>query len=66
MRREQRSVTEIELRATLGAIDWVRTERCEGWFMISVARNNRLWIVIVAPDTDASLMVVVTAYEVSH
>ena len=33
--------------------------------MIHVARNNRPWIVIVEPDVDVSLLVVVTAYEVS-
>jgi hypothetical protein len=34
--------------------------------MIPVARSSRSWIVIVEPDTDASLLVVVTAYEVSE
>jgi hypothetical protein len=38
----------------------------EGRFMIHVANNNRPWIVIVEPDADASLLVVVTAYEVSE
>ena len=28
--------------------------------------NNRPWIVIVEPDNDASLLVVVTVYEVSE
>ena len=34
--------------------------------MIHVKKNDRSWIVIVEPDTDASLLVVVTAYEVSE
>jgi hypothetical protein len=34
--------------------------------MIHGARNTRPWIVIVEPDTDASLLVVVTVYEVSE
>ena len=38
----------------------------EGRFMIHVARNSSPWIVIVEPDNDASLLVVVTAYEVSE
>jgi hypothetical protein len=38
----------------------------DGRFMIHVARDNRPWIVIVEPDTDASLLVVVTVYEVSE
>jgi len=35
----------------------------DGGFMIWV-RHLRPWIVIVEPDTDASLLVVVTVYEV--
>jgi hypothetical protein len=38
----------------------------EGRFMIPVMKNNRPWIVIVEPDSDATLLVVVTAYEVSE
>ena len=34
--------------------------------MIDVARNNRPWLVIVEPDVDASVLVVVTAYEVPN
>jgi hypothetical protein len=34
--------------------------------MIRVARDSRPWIVIVEPDNDASLLVVVTADEVSE
>jgi hypothetical protein len=38
----------------------------QGRFMIYVKNNDRPWIVIVEPDSDASLLVVVTAYEVSE
>jgi hypothetical protein len=31
-----------------------------------VSQNNRPWIVIVEPDSDASLLVIVAAYEVSE
>lgn len=34
--------------------------------MIHFAGNSRPWIVIVEPDNDTSLLVVVTAYEVSE
>ena len=34
--------------------------------MIQAAKNNRPWIVIVEPDSDASLLVIVTVYEVSE
>ena len=38
----------------------------EGRFMIQSLKSNRPWIVIVEPDNDASLLVIVTAYEVSE
>jgi hypothetical protein len=38
----------------------------EDRFMIHVTKSNRQWIVIVEPESDASLLVVVTAYEVSE
>ena len=37
----------------------------EGRFMIHVVHRQRPWIVIVEPDIDAKLLVVVTPYEVS-
>ena len=36
----------------------------EGRFAIRAKRRSRPWIVIVEPDADAVLLVVVTAYEV--
>jgi hypothetical protein len=41
-------------------------ERVEGRFMIHAAHNHHPWIVIVEPDVDARLLVVVTTYEVSE
>ncbi len=38
----------------------------EGRFMIHATQNHRPWIVIVEPDVDAKLLVVVTPYEVSE
>ena len=38
----------------------------EGRFMIQTRRDQSPWVVIVEPDTDASLLVVVTVYEVSQ
>jgi hypothetical protein len=37
----------------------------EGRFMIQTRRGLSPWIVIVEPDADATLLVVVTVYEVS-
>jgi hypothetical protein len=36
----------------------------EGRYMIKTRQNGRPWIVIVEPDVDAKLLVIVTVYEV--
>jgi hypothetical protein len=66
LRMEQRGVTEVDVRAMLERATAFEPSVLEGRFMIHVAWNNRPWIVIVEPDTDASLLVVVTVYEVSE
>jgi len=66
LRMEQRGVTEIDVRAMLERATGFEPSVVESRFMIHVARNKRPWIVIVEPDVEASLLVVVTAYEVSE
>ena len=38
----------------------------EGRFMVQTRRGQSPWIVIVEPDAEATLLVVVTVYEVSQ
>ena len=66
LRMEQRGVTEVDVRAMLEQATGFEPSVVDGRFMIHVRRNNRPWIVIVEPDSEASLLVVVTAYEVSE
>jgi hypothetical protein len=66
LRMEQRGVTEVDVRAMLERATAFEPSVVEGRFMIQVARDNRTWIVIVEPDTDATVLVVVTVYEVSE
>ena len=66
LRMEQRGVTEVGVRAMLERATAFEPSVVEGRFMIHVKKNDRPWIVIVEPDSDASLLVVVTAYEVSE
>src|SRR5689334_16722483 len=66
LRMEQRSVTEVDVRAMLERATGFEPSVVGGRFMIHVVRNNRPWVVIVEPDTEASLLVVVTVYEVSE
>ena len=66
MRMEQRGVTEVELRAMLERASGFRPNVVEGRFMIDVRHQARPWIVIVEPDDEGKLLVVVTVYEVSE
>jgi len=66
LRMEQRGVTEVDVRAMLERATAFEPSVVEGRFMIQSVKSSRRWIVIVEPDNDASLLVVVTAYEVSE
>ena len=62
---EQRGVTEVDVRAMLEPATRYEPSVVEGRFMIHAMHKHRPWIVIVEPDVDATLLVVVTPYEVS-
>ena len=64
MRMEQRGVTEVEVRAMLERATGFEPSVVEGRFMIHSRHVERPWIVIVEPDIDVNLLVVVTVYEV--
>jgi hypothetical protein len=66
LRMEQRGVTEVDVRAMLEKATGFEPNVVEGRFMIHVRHRQRPWIVIVEPDADAKLLVVVTVYEVSE
>ena len=65
LRMEQRGVTEVDVRAMLERATRYEPSVVEGRFMIHAVHKNRPWIVIVEPDVDSKLLVVVTPYEVS-
>jgi len=65
LRMEQRGVTEVDVRAMLERATRFERSVVEGRFMIHAVHNNRPWVVIVEPDVDSKLLVVVTPYEVS-
>jgi hypothetical protein len=62
---EQRGVTEVEVRAMLERATGFEASVVAGRFMIQTRRGPSPWIVIVEPDAEARLLVVVTVYEVS-
>ena len=66
LRMEQRGVTEVDIRAMLERATRYEPSVVEGRFMIHAVYQQRPWIVIVEPDVDAKLLVVVTPYEVSQ
>lgn len=66
LRMEQRGVTEVDLRAMLERATRYEPSVVEGRFMIHAVHQQRPWIVIVEPDVEAKLVVVVTVYEVSQ
>jgi hypothetical protein len=63
---EQRGVTEVEVRAMLEQATGLEPSVVEGRFMIHASRAQRPWVVIVEPDPDVKLLVIVTVYEVSE
>ena len=63
LRMEQRGV---EVRAMLDRATGLEPSVVEGRFMIQARHSQRPWIVIVEPDADVNLLVVVTVYEVSE
>ena len=66
LRMEQPGVTEVDVRAMLEKTAGFEPNAVEGRFMIHVRHRQHPWIVIVEPDADAKLLVVVTVYEVSE
>jgi hypothetical protein len=66
LRMEQRGVTEVDVRSMLARASRYEPSIVEGRFMIHAVHKHRPWIVIVEPDVDAKLLVVVTPYEVSE
>ena len=57
---------EVDVRAMPERATGYEPSVVEGRFMIHVVHRQRSWIVIVEPDVDAKLWVVVTPYEVTE
>ena len=61
---EDRGFTEVDLRSMLARAEALRSDVEEGRWIVETRRARRHWEVIVEPDLDAELLVVVTAYGV--
>ena len=66
LRMEQRSVTEVEVRAMLERATGFEASVVGSRFMIQTRLDQSPLMVIVEPDAEARLLVVVTVYEVSQ
>ena len=63
-RMQDRGYNEVELRAMLQKADEVRRDIEDGRWIIETMHRRRMWEVVVEPDVDAAVLVVVTAYSV--
>ena len=61
-----RSFTEVDLRAMLERASDYHPDDIEGRWVIVSRHRQRTWEVIVEPDGDAELMIVVTAYSLQE
>jgi hypothetical protein len=59
---EERDFTEVDVREMLEAATGFVPDTVEGRFQIESPLRGRRWHVIVEPDLDDRLLVVVTAY----
>lgn len=57
---EQRGVTEVEVRGMLEKATGFELNVVGGRFMINVRHLQSSWIVIVEPDAEVKLLVIVT------
>jgi hypothetical protein len=60
----RQDTVQVDVRAMQERATRYEPNVAEGRFMIHAVHQERPWIVIVEPDVDAKLLVVVTPYEV--
>jgi hypothetical protein len=63
---EDRGFNEVDLRRMLEHASGHSPDIVEGRFVIEVRHGGRDWAVIVEPDHESQLLVVVTAYPVDQ
>ncbi len=63
-RMEERDFTEIDLRTMLDRADTFEPDEIEGRYMVQTRHRRDDWIIIVEPDEDDHLLVVITAFRI--
>ena len=59
---EDRSFSELDLRAMLEHAEGYRADRVDDRWVVETSFRSRAWEVIVEPDQELHLLVVITAY----
>jgi hypothetical protein len=62
-RMEDRGFSELDLREMLHRASAYRHDEIEGRWVIETTHDRHPWAVVVEPDPDAELLVVVTAFK---
>lgn len=65
-RMEDRQFTEVDLRTMLHEATGYHPDIVLGRFVIETKHLGRQWEVVVEPDVDESLLVVITAYHINR
>ena len=65
-RMEDRGFNEVDLRSMLHRASGWRPDHVDGRFVIATSLRTRAWSVIVEPDLDAVLLVVIAAYPIEN
>ena len=63
-RMEQRDFTELDLRRMFDSAMGIREDHFEGRWVVETTYEEDPWEVIVEPDSDETLLVVITAYAI--
>jgi hypothetical protein len=63
-RTEDRGFSEVDLRAMLEHAGGYRRDDVEGRWVVDATHAQQAWAVIVEPDADEKVLVVITAYPV--
>lgn len=61
-RMEERGFSEIELRTMLDSASKLIPARRPGRWLIHTRRARHPWVVVVEPDLDGKILMIVTAY----
>jgi hypothetical protein len=62
----QRGLTETELRAMLFNVNSIEKDKEKGRYLIKSKHYGNNWEIIVEPDLDEKLVVVITAYPIEE